>query len=86
MENVMEMKSLIKEIIIEEVCLSAEAVNSGATIRSIGIDSLMLAEVISAIEVKLDRELDTNKLFNSQTGDSTLDELIDSIVQGFEEQ
>ncbi|WP_339254525.1 acyl carrier protein [Paenibacillus sp. FSL P2-0136] len=81
-----KMESDILLIIMEETSLKVDQISGDATIRSLGIDSLILAEVITSVEEKYGAKIDMHQIMDNYLNDISLKELTDAIVQALKDE
>ena len=71
----------IRFAIAAELRLPAHALTDDATVGSVGLDSLGLAQSVVAVEEALEGEVDTARLSELLAPDMTLGQLLDAIEQ-----
>jgi acyl carrier protein len=72
-------KALIKSAIAAELRLPEEVLDDAATVASVGLDSLGLAQSVVAVEGALGTEIDTTVLSEQLAPEMTLGQLVEII-------
>lgn len=80
-----DLKPEIKSIIAMRLGLAEEHLTSDLTMEDLGFDSLAAAEVIVAIEEKLNRPIDIAKVAEQLTPTTKLDQLITLVERAAQE-